>query len=231
MRILAIETSSDRGSLALADRGDIDCVDLDAGPAQSTTALAKLRALLEARGLAVRDIDAIAFGSGPGMFTGLRLGCGLAQGLAIGLVRPVVAVSSLEALAHQCGGEHVIAATDARMGEVYSQCFIRTGEEFEPCAEPSCLPPESLVVPNASVTWSGVGNAFEVYRERFAKAFSAGVDVVSSSTRPHARDVLHIAHRRLARGETSPLSDIVPRYVRNKVALTTRERLERGGRV
>ncbi|MCB1890075.1 MAG: tRNA (adenosine(37)-N6)-threonylcarbamoyltransferase complex dimerization subunit type 1 TsaB [Rhodocyclaceae bacterium] len=231
MRILAIETSSDHGSLALADHGDIDCVDLEAGPAQSTTALAKLRALLEGRQLSVRDIDAIAFGSGPGMFTGLRLGCGLAQGLAIGLVRPVVAVSSLEALAQQSTATHIVAATDARMGEVYSQCFVRTEDGLKACVEASCRPPESLALPDSPASWEGVGNAFEVYADRLPDAMRSRVEVLASHTRPHARDVLAIASRRLARGESSPLSDVVPHYVRNKVALTTRERLERGGRV
>lgn len=231
MRILAIETSSEHGSLALADDCEIDCVDLDVGPAQSTTALGKLRGLLAGRGLAVSDVDAIAFGSGPGMFTGLRLGCGLAQGLAIGLVRPVLAVSSLEVLAHQADTEWVMAVTDARMGEVYGQGFRRGADGLEACGEPRCIPPERLELPPGSACWRGVGNGFQVYRERFPAEVLRRIDIDASVLRPHARDVALIARKRLARGESTPLSEVVPQYVRDKVALTTRERLARGGRI
>ncbi|MCB1956315.1 MAG: tRNA (adenosine(37)-N6)-threonylcarbamoyltransferase complex dimerization subunit type 1 TsaB [Rhodocyclaceae bacterium] len=231
MNILAIETSSERGSLALANECFMDCVDLDPGPAQSATALAKLKTLLAARGLGVKDIQVIAFGSGPGMFTGLRLGCGLAQGLSIGLLKPIVAVSSLEALAHQSEGDHVVAATDARMGEIYSQCFARSGDTLAPCGEPTCVPPEMLSLPDGPAAWHGVGNAFDIYRDRLPGRVLGELTQVSASVRPHAREVLEIARRRIGRGETTPLSDAVPQYVRNKVALTTRERMERGGRV
>lgn len=147
MNILAIETSSDRGSLALTNECFMDWVDLDPGPAQSATALAKLKVLLATHGLGVKDIQFIAFGSGPGMFTGLRLGCGLAQGLSIGLAKPIVAISSLEALANQSDDGQVVAATDARMGEIYSQCFMRTGDMLTPCGVPTCVPPEMLSLP------------------------------------------------------------------------------------
>ncbi len=230
MIVLAIETSSERGSLAVWHDGRCTAVDLEPGPGQSATALQRLSRLLSELELSIEQIDAIAFGSGPGMFTGLRLGCGLAQGLAIGLARPVVSVSSLQALAERCSGERILAATDARMGEVYVQSFCRTDGALMPMGEAACVPPEQVPPPPADQRWKGIGCGFSAYRARLPAELTARVDIVDSEAVPHACEVAEIGRRKFSAGSVTPLSEAVPDYVRNKVALTTLERLARGGR-
>ena len=230
MIILAIETSSERGSMALSHGGKVASTSLDAGPKQSETALRRLRDLLEGCGLHIEDVDVVAFGSGPGMFTGLRLGCGLAQGLAIGLSKPIVAVSSLLALAARCRGERIVAATDARMGEIYFQCFKRRDGVLVPENEPDCVPPEQLPALSPDSGWQGIGNAFAVHAARMPAAFLGAIAVIDADARPRAEEVAELAADLVAEGRTTPLEEAVPQYVRNKVALTTRERLARGGR-
>lgn len=230
MIILAIETSSERGSLAVWNDGACEAIELAPGAGQSATALQRLRELISKLGLALEQIDAIAFGSGPGMFTGLRLGCGLAQGLAIGLAKPVVSVSSLQALAARSSGERILAATDARMGEVYVQGFCRTDGALAPMGQAACVPPEQLPPPPAGQSWKGIGSGFSAYRERLPAEMLARVDVVDAEAVPRASEVAEIGRRRFSSGSVTSLSEAVPDYVRNKVALTTLERLARGGR-
>ncbi|MCB1918009.1 MAG: tRNA (adenosine(37)-N6)-threonylcarbamoyltransferase complex dimerization subunit type 1 TsaB [Rhodocyclaceae bacterium] len=229
MIILAIETSSERGSMALSRDGKVASTQLDAGPKQSETAMRRLRDLLAGCGMRIEDVDAVAFGSGPGMFTGLRLGCGLAQGLAIGLSKPIVAVSSLHALAARCQGARIVAATDARMGEIYLQCFERDDTGLHPRGAAECVPPEELRPLAPAGGWQGIGSAFEVYAGRLPEAFLQSIEMVDGEARARAEEVAAIAAERLAEGRATPLEAAVPQYVRNKVALTTRERLARGG--
>ena len=216
--------------MALSRDGNIVATQLDAGPKQSETALTKLRDLLQGCGLRIEDIDAVAFGSGPGMFTGLRLGCGLAQGLAIGLSKPIVAVSSLHALAARSAGSRIVAATDARMGEIYIQRFLRGDAGLAAGGEPECLPPEQVPALSPESGWHGIGNAFAVHVGRLPDLFMRSIEVVDADARPRAEEVAVIAAERVAEGRTTPLDEATPQYVRNKVALTTRERLARGGR-
>jgi len=230
MIILAIETSSERGSLAVWNDGACEAIELAPGAGQSATALQRLRELISKLGLALEQIDAIAFGSGPGMFTGLRLGCGLAQGLAIGLAKPVVSVSSLQALAARSSGERILAATDARMGEVYVQSFCRVDGEVKPLGDAACVPPEQLPPPAEGSAWKGIGSGFAAYRERMPAELVTRLEVEDAQAVPHAREVAEIGWCKYSAGRLTPLSEAVPEYVRNKVALTTRERLARGGR-
>lgn len=230
MKILAIETSSEQGSLALQKDGLVFRCLLDRAGEQSATALTKLRELLAQGGIDLRELDAIAFGAGPGMFTGLRLGCGLAQGLAIGAGLPLVRVSSLLALANRCSGERVVVATDARMGEIYCQCFERTGTFLAPVGMPQCIPPEQFFLPPGPARWSAIGSAFSAYWNRFDVTLLDSISLAADNAPAHASDLLTIAARYLAAGKVTAPQDAVPEYVRDKVALTTRERLERGAR-
>lgn len=230
MKILAIETSSDRGSVALLDGDSLSCADLAPGAKQSSSALATIRQLLDGAGVALTALDAIAFGSGPGMFTGLRLGCGVAQGLSIGSGRPLIAVSSLQALAERCPGERLLVATDARMGEVYWVAFERVAGGWHALADPVCGPPEDVVLPAGSDAWRAIGNGFAAYRDRWPGSIIDRVAIEDDGAVARAGDVARIAARRWAGGGLTPLAEALPQYVRNKVALTTRERLERGAR-
>ena len=230
MNVLAIETSAGQGSLALSCDGAISSCLLEQGPAQSATALPRLGELLRASDIDAGQLDLIAFGKGPGMFTGLRLGCGLAQGLALGTGAPLLAVSSLQALAEQCPAERVIALADARMGELYCRRFERRDGELVPTTAAQCLPPEQLEVLPGEDRWCGIGAGFSSYRDRFSPAWLDRVDIIADSAVAHAREVLSIALRAHASGAETAAIDAVPEYVRNKVALTTRERIARGAR-
>jgi tRNA threonylcarbamoyladenosine biosynthesis protein TsaB len=184
--------------------------------------------VLAEAGLGFDRVDAIAFGSGPGSFTGLRVACGVAQGLAIARDLPLIAIGSLEAMAAQCafdaGGEKVIVAVDARMGEVYFALFDRG----ELVGEVGVHPPEAVPLPTSG-RWLACGNGFSVYpalRERV----SPWVDAWRSELAPSAEAVVRVAAPRLARGERIDPAEASPLYVRNKVAKTVAERLADGGR-
>ena len=119
MRIAAFETSTEWCSVALWRDGELCAVEERAANRHGELALPMLQRLLGDARLGAADLEAVAFGAGPGSFTGLRIACGLAQGLAFARGLPVLAISSLEALAEECGAPRVVACVDARMGEVY----------------------------------------------------------------------------------------------------------------
>src|SRR4051812_121359 len=117
MRFVAFETSSEWCSVALHDRGELRALEQRAANRHAELALPMLGRLLGDAGVPPADLDAVAYGAGPGSFTGLRIACGLAQGLAVARGLPVYGVSSLAALAQESGAKGVIACVDARMRE------------------------------------------------------------------------------------------------------------------
>ena len=118
MNLLALETSTERLSIAILRDGVSFARDVDAGQRHSELALPLLNELLGESKLALHELDAIAFGQGPGSFTGVRIACGLAQGLAFGIGKSLVPVPTQLALAAQTGADAVAVAIDARMGEI-----------------------------------------------------------------------------------------------------------------
>ncbi len=219
MRILALETATHRLSVAFWDDGSVveRAAELPSGG--SEWLLPAANALLDEIGLTPRALDGIAFGAGPGSFTGLRLAAGCAQGLAFGLDLPVVAVGSLEALALASGEAKVYACLDARMNEVYVAAYDRGVEVMAPAV----CPPEQLRLPEGD-GWVGCGDGFSLYLGRLP-AFSR----TRPELRPTAAAVARLAAPRFERGETVDAALAAPLYVRDKVALTTAERLARGG--
>ncbi|TAK45912.1 MAG: tRNA (adenosine(37)-N6)-threonylcarbamoyltransferase complex dimerization subunit type 1 TsaB, partial [Betaproteobacteria bacterium] len=123
MILAALETSADWCSVAISIDGEIAALEERAGQRQAELALPMLGQLLAQAGIAAGRLDAVAFGAGPGSFTGLRIACGLAQGIAFALELPVIGVSTLEALAEESGAARVVACIDARMREVYYACL------------------------------------------------------------------------------------------------------------
>ncbi len=142
MKILALDTSTEYLSLALSVDDKVFVRELLAGQSHSQRILPLLRELLDEAGVELTDLDGIAFGAGPGSFTGLRIGCGVAQGLAFGANLPVVGVSTLLALAQASGADHVIACLDARMGEVYHAVYVRESDGWQTLNEPGLYKPE-----------------------------------------------------------------------------------------
>ena len=222
MNLLAIETSTELCSAALL-RGDELFVEEVLAPNQHAERLAPMvRRLLARSGLAAADMDAFAFGQGPGSFTGIRIACGLAQGLALGAGRPVVGVSSLLALAEQANASRVVAALDARMGETYLAAYSRMGGDWQAAIEPGLFAQGALpALPGHD--WVATGSGFDAF-DWLRGAYSAQVGNRIEGDLPRAGAVARVAARKLARGESVPAELAAPLYLRDKVALTTRER-------
>jgi tRNA threonylcarbamoyladenosine biosynthesis protein TsaB len=234
MNILAIDTSGEHGSVALLADETLFEQTLEGHARHSEHLLPTLCQLVANAGLSLRQLDALAFGAGPGAFTGLRLACGVVQGLALGAGLPVVAVGSLQALALEARRGPVLVAADARMGEIYSAAYFNDGVEPAEVLEPRCTPPEALRLPELAspdgAAWIGVGSGFAAYPERIPAALRRRLAEVHGEEVPTARAVARLAALRLARGETLGAAQAAPLYVRDKVALTTAERVARGAR-
>jgi tRNA threonylcarbamoyladenosine biosynthesis protein TsaB len=229
MKILAIETSGEHGSVALLADETLFERTLEGHARHSEHLLPAIRGLLANAGLSLRQLDALAFGAGPGAFTGLRLACGVVQGLALGARLPVVPVGSLQALALEAPEGQVLVAADARMGEIYAAAYLNDGLEPAEVLAPRCVPPEDLQIPGQGV-WIGVGSGFAAYPERIPASLRQSLSAVCDMAVPTARAIARLAVRRATRGEMVPATQAAPLYVRDKVALTTAERLARGAR-
>ena len=215
MRFAAIETSTEWCSVAVWADGEIAALERRAGHRHSELALPMLETLL-----AKNPLDAVAFGAGPGAFTGLRIACGLAQGLALARNLPLLGVSTLEALAQESGAARVVACIDARMREVYYAALEKRAGRWHEVIAPQCVPPQSAPRPPGD-GWVGAGNGFEVYTE-----LKSRVSSVRSEIHPTAVAVAQLAAPRLAAGEGVDAALAVPVYLRDKVAFT-KEELER----
>ncbi len=229
MIILALETSCEQASIALSINGDIVERLLEGHVNHSERLLPTIRQLIADAGLQLGALDVIAFGSGPGAFTGLRLSCGVAQGLAMGADIGVLPICSLDVLSLQAAGEQILAATDARMGEVYAASYRREHGWPVAVSEPVCLPPSELGLAGSG-RWSGIGSAFRVHSAALDGELLRCLTDVAPDAVPRARDLLRLAAHRLGFEAALAPELAAPLYVRNKVALTTAERLARGGR-
>jgi tRNA threonylcarbamoyladenosine biosynthesis protein TsaB len=230
MNLLALETSTDRGSCALWQDGLVSERVCPAGVPHSQTLLPLVRDLMRAAGLGFAQLDGIAFGAGPGAFTGLRVACGVAQGLAVAAGLPVVPVSGLAAMAAATGAPRVLALLDARMGEVYVGAWRRRADdgEYELDGEIRVAVPADVHLP-VEADWLACGNAPAAYPLLAARLGAVGVPV-RADILPGAAAIAAIAAATLARGEGVDPALAAPLYVRDKVAKTIGERLGEGGR-
>lgn len=228
MQILALETTTDFGTCALWQDGQVISAACPPGRPHSETLIPLVQQLLAEAGSSFAALDALAFGMGPGAFTGLRVACGIAQGMAVALDRPVLPVGSLETMAWEAGGTQVLALLDARMGEVYAGTF-RCGESDVEALGALCLAsPAELELPAPDEPWLAVGNGLSAYPELLARCSNWAC---KPEILPHARSVAHLGAQALARGEGLDPALAAPRYIRDKVARTVAERLADGGKV
>lgn len=233
MNILAFDTSTDVMSIAVGrSPGDATVAPqvwqhTGPGSAQASgTLIPVIQQLMAQAGLAWAQLDAIAFGRGPGSFTGLRTACSVAQGLAYGAGLKVLPVDSLLALAEEARWQRpqpeaplkVQTLLDARMDEVYAASYEFDGQRWSHSAGYSLLAPQELVLPAG---WALAGNAFAAYGERLP----AGV-VARITALPTATAMLRLAPQLMAEGLAVAAPDALPTYIRDKVAQTTRERSE-----
>lgn len=223
MKLLAFDASTEFLSIALQINEQLESVDIQAGQTASQLILPQIQLLLDKARLNLSDLDGIAFGAGPGSFTGVRIACGVAQGLAFGANLPVVGINVLMALAEASSAERVIAASDARMGEVYHAAYIRKdGDWTEMCAAGVYKPQDVPAVEGDD--WVGVGTAWKVYDETLREKYQQQVSKTLSKMTPKAEAIMRLAMPIFARGEAVSASKAAPIYIRNRVALTSKER-------
>ena len=181
-----------------------------------------LRRVLARAHLAPTQMDAFGFGQGPGSFTGIRIACGIVQGLAFAARRPVVPVPSLAALAEQSNEGRVIAALDARMGEAYVAAYARNGDDWDEVIAPRLADAASLP-PLPGRRWAATGSGFDRHGW-LREAYRDSVEMRFEGDLPRAGAVARIAARRFARGGGMAAAQAAPLYLRDKVALTAEER-------
>ena len=220
--ILALETSTEYCSVALRVEDEVFADREQAGQKHSEMLLPMIDALLHRARVETPRLDAIAFGAGPGSFTGLRIACGVAQGLSFALELPCVPVGSLEAMAEASGGERVLACADARMEQVYLAAYERSDEVWREVLPPAlCDPGDMPDLPGSD--WLGCGGGFERYPEIMAGPYASKISEVRFDLVPQAREVCHLGARYLSAGKSVASTEVAPLYVRNKVALTMEE--------
>jgi tRNA threonylcarbamoyladenosine biosynthesis protein TsaB len=223
MKLLALDTSTEYLTLALLLDGEMRTRELHAGQTHSQRILPLLRELLDESAIDLTQLDGIAFGAGPGSFTGLRIGCGVAQGLAFGANLPVVGISTLLALAEASEADKVVACLDARMGEVYHAVYARQDGAWQEVLAPGLYKPEAVPVVEGD-GWVGVGSGWKAYAELLGQAYMGQLTRTSPDAFPHAAAIARLAMPMFAAGQGRPAAEAAPIYVRNKVALKTSER-------
>ena len=224
MNILALDTSTDFCSAALWRDGQVVERAVSAGQSHSTLLMSMVDAVLAESGLALVAVDGIAFGEGPGSFTGLRIACAVAQGLAFSADLPVAGIGTLHAMAVACGAPRVVCCLDARMQEIYHAAYSLDagGQWCEVSAPRVCAP---LAVPDADGDgWTGCGSGFAVYGPALQARLGHSLCAVRQDIFPHARDIAALAAPVFAAGRGLPAEQAAPIYIRDKVALKTVER-------
>ncbi|RME33206.1 MAG: tRNA (adenosine(37)-N6)-threonylcarbamoyltransferase complex dimerization subunit type 1 TsaB [Gammaproteobacteria bacterium] len=220
MKLLALETATEACSVALWLDGEL-LVRHEVAPRRHAALLLPMAQELLAEGeIPLAALDAVAFGRGPGGFTGLRIAAGAAQGIAIAGALPVVPVSTLAALAQGChrrtGAATVLAALDARMGEVYWGLF-RLQEGLMAAVGPeSVSPPEEVTFPGPEAE-AGCGSGWARYREELAGALQSLPALLEPEALPHAADLARLAVAAFAAGTALPPERAQPCYLRDRV--------------
>ena len=221
MKILAIDTSTDACSAALSLAGEIHERFELAPRAHSQLILPMLESLLAEAGIALTQLDAIAFGCGPGSFTGVRIAAGVTQGIAFGANLPVVPVSTLAALAQgacdELGLSHVLAALDARMHEVYWGAYSCSGDGIVHLQdEEGVYTPDRVPMP-MSAQWAGVGSGWVSYGTALHTRLAGLVTATHAQRHPRARDVARLGAYGLQHKQAVSAEQALPVYIRNGV--------------
>lgn len=231
MNLLAIDTSADFCSVAASRGGALFFRHERAVQRHAEMILEAVQSVLAEAGLALGDIEGIAFGAGPGSFTGLRVACGVTQGLALARGIGVVGVSTLLALADESAetsapkspSPRVIACIDAHMGEVYHAAYRKTAAGWETLHPPGVYKPDAVPeVPG--VGWMGCGSGFTAHGGRVSRRYASQLAALHPEANPTARAVLRLARERFEAGDVLDAADAVPVYLRDKVAFKAGER-------
>lgn len=223
MNLLALDTSTEYLSLALQVQGEVFSYHAHVGNATSQHILPQISALLTQANIHLNQLDGIAFGAGPGSFTGVRIAAGVTQGLAMSANLPVVPICTLLALAHDAGHEKIIACLDARMNEIYHAVYEKkAGEWVEVVAPNVCAAQHAPKVVGGD--WVGVGNGWLSDGEALQAVYDNQIKSVQQNLIPTARAILALAAPKFLAKDTLPAAEAIPIYIRNKVAMTIAER-------
>jgi tRNA threonylcarbamoyladenosine biosynthesis protein TsaB len=220
VKLLALDTAGPRCSVALLLDGKLEELDAPAERVQAESVLPMVEKLLADAGLKLTALDAIAFGRGPGAFTGLRVATSVAQGLAYGAGVPVIPVSDLAALAAAAArlhrAERIMACLDARMHEVYWAAYKARAGEILPLSEEALNPPSEVSAPSADA-WFGAGPGWAAYDEAL-KARVPKLTGIDPSLLPTAGDIARLGEVALRKGQKLHPEQALPVYLRDKVA-------------
>jgi tRNA threonylcarbamoyladenosine biosynthesis protein TsaB len=221
-RLLAIETSTPACSAALWVDGDVLERYALAPRQHAVLMLPMIESLLLEAGITVAQLDAIAFGRGPGSFTGVRIAASVVQGIAFAADLPVVPVSTLAVLAlggmRATDARQVMAALDARKGEVYWGCYTESADGTVSLQGSECVcAPADIPCPEGS-DWVGAGSGWEAYGESLMQRAGGQIIRVLPDFEPHAADVARLGYHDYRQGSMVSAAAAVPVYLRNNVA-------------
>ncbi len=233
MKLLALETATEACSVAVYVDGEIHARHEIAPRKHAEYTLPWAEQLLAEAGLKKSQLDAIAVGRGPGAFTGVRLAIALAQGIALALDKPVVAVSTLRVLAARGlllpphagegrDGGAILAAIDARMGEIYVATFKREGDDVIATSDEIVIAPNDYELPEGD-DWIGTGTGLAAENGALQSKFASRFASIDANALPHAADLARFAALDYAAGKALAPELIEPAYLRNNVALTIAE--------
>jgi tRNA threonylcarbamoyladenosine biosynthesis protein TsaB len=221
MKLLALDTATEACSVAVVIDGEYH-EHFELGRRHSEGILVMVEAVLADAGLGLTQLDAIAFGRGPGLFTGLRIGAGVTQGLAFAAGLPVVPVSSLAALAQSTGDACVLAAIDARMNQVYWGAFVRGADGLvELVGNEAVSDPAQVPVPSG-LQWVGAGSGWDRHHEALRARLDNHVQDWRPEVWPRARNVAALGAAALAAGGAVSPEQAAPVYIRDDVAVKSR---------
>ncbi|HDM8133544.1 TPA: tRNA (adenosine(37)-N6)-threonylcarbamoyltransferase complex dimerization subunit type 1 TsaB [Vibrio harveyi] len=221
-KILAIDTATENCSVALLVNDRVISRSEVAPRDHTKKVLPMVDEVLKEAGLTLQDLDALAFGRGPGSFTGVRIGIGIAQGLAFGADLPMIGVSTLAAMAQASyrlhGATDVAVAIDARMSEVYWARYTRQENGEWAGVDSECVIPPARLAEEAQAddkTWTKAGTGWDAYQEDLGKLplnLTSG-DVLY----PDSQDIVILAEQELKKGNTVPVEESSPVYLRDNV--------------
>jgi tRNA threonylcarbamoyladenosine biosynthesis protein TsaB len=218
LKLLALDTATEACSAALLTGGEVQARCEFTSHGHSDLILNMLDALLAEGGIPLSSLDALAFGRGPGSFTGVRIGASVAQGIAFAYDLPVLPISSLAALAQMSGEKKVLAAIDARMGEVYWGVYEQGTDSLVALkgVEQVC-PPQAVPLVEGD-DWFGAGTGWREYSDKLYSRLEKRVGRWEAEHYPHASATARLGAVAFARGEAVVAELALPVYLRNSVA-------------
>jgi tRNA threonylcarbamoyladenosine biosynthesis protein TsaB len=220
MRLLAVETATEACSCALWDEGRVLERFEQVGRGHTQRLPPMVLELLASAGVGFSQLDGLVCGIGPGSFAGVRIALGFIQGLALARELPVQGVSTLATLAQGSGQARVVAALDARMGEIYLGCYQRDATGLVQALGPErvCAPGQASLPAGLDDDWHAVGSGWGAYPELLETRLGRPQSLTPEAL-PHAAQALELALPAFRSGQTQDLRSLQPAYLRNKVAL------------